>query len=102
MGHPDFNNLLAPSCAATGPLAFAAVCAAPFNPSSAASTENTEINYNSYAAYGQVSYKLNDNWKVSGALRYTSDDKKGWQSWRLVVFDGGVLGPLFSSTTYGA
>ena len=102
MAHPDYSNLLGAACPAAGPLAFAAVCAAPFNPSSAASTENTEINYNSYAAYGQVSYKFNDNWKVSGALRYTSDDKKGWQSWRLVVFDGGVLGPLFSSTTYGA
>ena len=102
MGHPDFNNLLAPSCAATGPLAAFAVCAAPANPSFAASTENTEINYNSYAAYGQVSYKFNDKWKVSGALRYTDDDKKGWQSWRLVVFDGGVLGSLFSSSSYGA
>ena len=96
MGAPMYSGLLG-GCA-PGPL----VCPAPANPSFAASTENTEINYNSYAAYGQISYKFNDNWKISGALRYTSDDKKGWQEWRLLVFDGAVLGPLFSSLTYGA
>ncbi len=95
--HPSYSSVLGQPCAGG-----ALLCPAPFNPSGAASTENTEINYNSYAAYAQVSYKFNDNWKVSGALRYTSDDKKGWQEWRLVVFDGAVLGPAFSSATWGA
>jgi iron complex outermembrane receptor protein len=103
MGHPAFSNLLGASCPAVVPgFGALATCAAPFNPSFAASTENTEINYNSYAAYGQVSYKINDNWKVSGALRYTSDDKKGWQEWRLLSFDGAFLPGVFSSPTFGA
>ena len=102
MAHPDFSNLLGAACPAAGPLAFAAICAAPFNPTFAASTENTEINYNSYAVYGQVSYKFNDNWKVSGAIRYTNDHKKGWQSWRLVVFDGAGSGTAVLVNHLGA
>jgi iron complex outermembrane recepter protein len=101
MGAPQFLSL--------SPATFFNLSPAPLNPSFAASTENTEINYNSYAVYGQVSYKFNDNWKFSGALRYTDDDKKGWQSWRLVVFDGGVLNgileplglPPVDSRTFG-
>jgi iron complex outermembrane receptor protein len=96
--HPSYSGVLGGPC----PAASFLLCAAPANPSNAASSENTEINYNSYAAYAQVSYKFNDNWKVSGAIRYTSDDKKGWQDWRLIVFDGAVLGSAFSSAGWGA
>jgi iron complex outermembrane receptor protein len=106
---PDYSNLLGggpgglcPNPSGFAPIAGLQQCAAPLNPSKAASSENTEINYNSYAVFGQVSYKFNDQWKVSGALRYTEDNKKGWQDWRLVVFDGGVLGSTFSSSTFGA
>jgi iron complex outermembrane receptor protein len=101
LANPQFFEPLA-AIGNTGCAPPAELCTAPFNPSSAASTENTEINYNSYAVYGQVSYKFNDNWKVSGALRYTDDDKKGWQEWRLVVFDGGVLGPGVGSGLFGS
>jgi iron complex outermembrane receptor protein len=109
MAAPEYSNLLGggpgglcPNPSGIAALAGFQMCAAPLNPSSAASTENTEINYNSYAAYGQLSYKFSDQWKVSGALRYTDDDKRGWQDWRLVVFDGAVLGSTFSSATFGS
>jgi iron complex outermembrane recepter protein len=97
LAHPMYSSLLGQTCAGG-----ALFCAAPLNPSDAASTENTDINYNSYAVYGQLSYKFNDNWKLSGALRYTDDDKKGWQEWRLVVFDGNILPAAFSSTGWGS
>jgi iron complex outermembrane recepter protein len=101
LANPSFFQPLA-GIGNTGCAPPAQLCAAPFNPSKAASSENTEINYNSYAIYGQVSYKFNDNWKVSGAIRYTEDQKKGWQEWRLVVFDGGVLGPGVGSGLFGS
>jgi iron complex outermembrane receptor protein len=79
------------------------LCAAPPNASDAISSENTEINYNSYAGYGQLSYKLNDQWKVSGALRYTLDDKAGWQDWRFIIFDdAGILGNTFGQSVFGS
>jgi iron complex outermembrane receptor protein len=99
IANPSYSALLGEPCPAASPL----LCAAPANPSRAISSENTEINYNSYAAYGQVSYKFNDNWKVSGALRYTEDDKKGWQDWRFIVFDDtALLGSLFSNSQFGS
>jgi iron complex outermembrane receptor protein len=75
---------------------------APVNPSHAFSTSDTFLTYNDYAAFAQVSYKLNDQWKVSGAVRYTDDQKSGYQLWRLVEFDGALVGPTFSSINYGA
>ncbi len=60
---------------------------APLNPTFAGSSENTAITYDSVAVYGQGSYKFNDQWKVSGAIRYTNDHKQGWQTWRVVSFD---------------
>jgi len=62
-------------------------CAAPANPTFAGSSENTAITYDSLAIYGQGSYKFNDQWKVSGAIRYTNDHKQGYQTWRVVDFD---------------
>ncbi|MGH6955118.1 MAG: TonB-dependent receptor domain-containing protein, partial [Caulobacteraceae bacterium] len=46
---------------------------APPNPTSAASSDLTEITYDSIAAFAQGSYKFNDQWKVSGAVRYTNN-----------------------------
>jgi iron complex outermembrane recepter protein len=75
----------------------AALCAAPINPTMAGSSENTAISYNSVAVYGQGSYKFNDEWKVSGAIRYTNDNKEGWQTWRVVDFDS-----IITAATAGA
>ena len=37
--------------------------------------------------YGQASYKFNDQFKFSGAMRYTNDHKQGWQTWRVIDFE---------------
>jgi iron complex outermembrane receptor protein len=101
---PDQPQMLAPQYATflgdvcpTGET----ICAAPANPSQAGSTENTEINYNSYAAFAQGSYKFNDHWKMTGAVRYTEDTKSGWQEWRVVSFDSlaGLTATQFGAAT---
>ena len=75
------------------------VCAAPPNPTYAGSSENTAITYDSIAAYGQVSYKFSDQFKFSGAMRYTNDHKQGYQTWRVVSFDSI---PGLDSTAFGS
>ncbi|HUZ11727.1 MAG TPA: TonB-dependent receptor, partial [Caulobacteraceae bacterium] len=102
MGAPEFfgplgfltHNAYQPGCAGG-----ALLCAAPVNPSFAGSTENTDINYDSLAGFGQVSYRFNDEWKVSGALRYTNDHKSGWQEWRVVNFDSILTASSFGALT---
>ncbi|MBS0332607.1 MAG: TonB-dependent receptor, partial [Proteobacteria bacterium] len=71
----------------------------PANPTSAVSTSRTFLTYDSYAAFGQLSYKFNDQWKVTGALRYNQDKKDGSQQWRFEEFD--VI-PGLTSATFGA
>ena len=54
------------------------------------------------AAYGQVSYKFNDQWKVTGALRYTYDTKYGYESSRDVSFGSNFIdlfGPLLGAAS---
>ncbi|HEY5105740.1 MAG TPA: TonB-dependent receptor [Caulobacteraceae bacterium] len=94
LAHPDYLGFTGGGLPTLTP--------APLNPSSAYSTSDTTLTYNDYAAFGQLSYKVNDQWKVSGAVRYTDDQKSGYQLWRFVEFDGAIVGPTFSSVNYGA
>ena len=84
MGAPEYISGLAggPICAGG-----ALLCAAPANPSHAYSTSLTDLAYDSYAGFFSGSYKFNDQWKFSGAIRYTSDHKAGVQQWRFTEFD---------------
>jgi len=91
---PQYATFLGDTCPAGE-----TICAAPINQSQAGSAENTEINYNSYAVFGQGSYKFNDQWKMTGAVRYTEDTKAGWQGWRVVSFDS-IAG--LTATQFGA
>jgi iron complex outermembrane recepter protein len=55
------------------------------------------FNVQSYGGYGQVSYKLNDQLKITGDLRFSSDQKYGSEAARYVDFnallaDSAVLG----------
>jgi iron complex outermembrane receptor protein len=65
----------------------AVLCAAPINPTSAVSTSDTFLTYDSYAAFANLTYKFNDAWKINGGLRYTDDVKSGYQLWRFETFD---------------
>jgi len=69
------------------------------NPASAISTSETFLTYDSYAGFAQASYKFNDEWKVTGGLRYTQDHKRGRQIWRFEEFDA-IAG--FQNTSFGA
>ena len=94
IGAPEFATFLGDTCPVGETF-----CAAPLNPSLAGSAENTEINYNSYAAFFQGTYKFNDQWKMSGAFRYTVDTKAGWQSWRVISFDSIVTAAALGGLT---
>jgi iron complex outermembrane receptor protein len=45
----------------------------------------------SAAGYGQVSYKFNDQFKITGNLRYTWDDKWGTEAARYIYFGNNIL-----------
>src|SRR5215469_3651176 len=77
----------------------ALVPAAP-NPQNYMFFQNYQITYENEAAYGQVSYKFSDQWRVTAALRYSNDHKFGQEEARFVEFPSGVidaLGPYFGN-----
>jgi outer membrane receptor protein involved in Fe transport len=78
-------------------------CAAPTNPYSAISTSDTKLTYDSYAAFAQGDYKLNNQLKATVGVRYTTDTKSGEQYWRFEEFDV-TTGPLagFNVNNFGA
>jgi iron complex outermembrane receptor protein len=88
LGHPYALNLTTFALTPT-----------PANPSNAISTSDTQLTYTSTAVFGQVDYKFNDQWKLTGGLRYTKDKKSGSQFWRFLEFD--VTGG-FQSSSFGA
>jgi iron complex outermembrane receptor protein len=61
--------------------------AAPANPSHTIGYFDYKFNVESIAGYGQVSYKLNDQFKVTGDLRYSWDDKWGVENTRYIDFN---------------
>ena len=71
----------------------------PANTIAAISNSRTNLTYDSYAAFGQMTYKFNDQWKVTGGLRNSQDHKRGSQQWRFEEFD--VI-PGLSSASFGA
>jgi iron complex outermembrane receptor protein len=67
----------------------------------AAANPNGDIFYNDYAfnvdsvaGYGQVSYKFNDQWRITGNLRYTADDKEGTEASRYILYSSALLDGL--------
>jgi len=58
------------------------------------------FNVQSYAGYGQVSYKLNDQFKITGSIRYNYDDKYGSEAGRYVDFGNLIIDGY--SPYYGA
>jgi iron complex outermembrane receptor protein len=96
--HPFYINHFGVTCPGGAP-----ICAAPVSPASAFLTSETTLSYNDYAAFAQLSYKVNDQLKISGAIRYTNDHKFGYQTERFVVFeDAGFTGPFFTAGSLGA
>jgi iron complex outermembrane receptor protein len=82
-----------------GPLA--GTFAAP-NPQNTIDFLNYNLTVQSAAAYGQVSYKVNDDFKIVGDLRYTDDHKFGTEFNREVAFNNTLIGglsPFFGADT---
>jgi iron complex outermembrane recepter protein len=52
--------------------------------------ENYQGKIESYAAYGQIDYKLNDQFKLTGGLRFTYDEKSGVEEARFINFSSAL------------
>ena len=74
---------------------------APPNSNGCAINVDGNIKYDDYAVYGHGSYKFNDQWNISGGIRYTADRKVGFEQQRVVAFDDPFIG-LPTAATLGA
>ncbi len=54
------------------------------------------VTYTNKAAYFQGTYELNDQWAVTGGLRYTEDKTRGWTEETVYYFPGSVFGGYFA------
>jgi len=70
------------------------------NPNRDLFVQNYQISQDSIAAYGQVSWKISDDFKLTGNMRYTEDYKAGTEEARYVVFSNAVIDGL--APYYGA
>lgn len=55
------------------------------NPRGAFLSVGGHLETKSYAAFGQIDWKFAENWTLTGGLRYTSDEKKGFDTARYVA-----------------
>lgn len=62
----------------------------PLAPSLGFITNLAEVDNEAYAAYGQATYSLTDQWRVTGGLRYTQEDK-AYDPFQYILF--GPAGP---------
>jgi iron complex outermembrane receptor protein len=95
---PQLANPYFPT--ATGAVNFAAP-AAP-NPLHQILYLDYNFNVQSYAGYGQVSYKVNDQFKITGDIRYNYDDKYGSEAARYVYMGNAIIdgyGPYYGNFT---
>lgn len=68
--------------------------AAPANPSRNFADNQAELNSKAWAVFGQMTYEFNDAWALTAGLRYTKDEKQGFEYQRLVLFSpAGPFGP---------
>jgi iron complex outermembrane recepter protein len=105
--HQQYGNPIsatAPQQAQLGhPLASLATFApAAANPHDYLFFQGYKITDDSEAGYGQVSYKINDQFKVTGSIRYTNDHKFGNEESRYVAFNNAIIdgfSPFFGAAT---
>ncbi|RYF98521.1 MAG: TonB-dependent receptor, partial [Caulobacteraceae bacterium] len=93
LGAPSFyyGSINGQAAAATS-LAAAGLSAT--NPSRNFADNQAELESKAWAVFGQSTYKFNDQWAITAGLRYTKDEKDGFESQRLVLFNPtGAFGP---------
>jgi iron complex outermembrane receptor protein len=72
------------------------------NPTNAIFINDYKLSVKSYGFYAQASYKLNDDWKITGNVRYSNDEKEGIEYDRDVAFNNSVIegySPYFGQYT---
>jgi iron complex outermembrane receptor protein len=57
------------------------------NPSRNFADQQASLLSKAYAVFGQSTYKFNSEWSVTAGLRYTKDEKDGFESQRLILFN---------------
>jgi len=57
------------------------------NPSRNFADNYAELTSKAWAVFGQGTYKFNDQWALTAGLRYTKDQKDGYETQRLVLFN---------------
>ncbi|HEX5377273.1 MAG TPA: TonB-dependent receptor [Phenylobacterium sp.] len=60
------------------------------NPSRDFVDQQATLNSKAYAVFGQATYKFNDQWAVTAGLRYTKDEKDGFESQRLIFLSPAI------------
>ena len=80
--------------AAPGVSSLAAAGLAATNPSRNFADNQAELESKAWAVFGQSTYKLSDTFALTAGLRYTKDEKDGYENQRLVLFNPiGPFGP---------
>ncbi len=92
LGNPQQSQMANP-CYFGGP---ANPCIlAPANPTRNFADNYAELNSKALAAFGQFTYAFNDAFALTAGLRYSKDEKDGFESQRLVLFSpAGPFGPV--------
>ena len=62
------------------------------NPSRNFADNQAELESKAWAVFGQSTYKFSDQWALTAGLRYTKDEKDGFESQRLVMFNPATFG----------
>lgn len=74
---------------------------APANPERNFADQNATLESKAFAVFGQATYEFNDQFALTGGLRWTRDEKTGTESQRLVMFSpagrfGAALGSVYA------
>lgn len=101
LGSPQQTQLGLPSFyygsingAAPAVASLAAAGLASTNPSRDFADNQAELESKAWAVFGQSTYKLSDAFALTAGLRYTKDEKDGYEYQRLVLFNpAGSFGP---------
>ncbi len=84
LGSPQQAQLATPLTLAGAPAAA--------NPLRNFADQQAVLESKAWAVFGQSTYKFNDAWAITGGLRYTVDDKDGFESQRLIIQSPSIFG----------
>ncbi|MFN3511511.1 MAG: TonB-dependent receptor [Phenylobacterium sp.] len=51
-----------------------------------------QLESRAWAVFGQARYEFNESWAVTGGLRYTKDEKDGFETQRLIILSPAIAG----------